>query len=92
MKQNGIYRGEWCASSHPHQRREELRRNHESEELKALKEKLDAGWQAKVTGVKHKRPRITKQTENFKVVMVFGKPMKLTIQEYNDHWDFTVEK
>lgn len=92
MKQNGIYRGEWAGCSDFQERKEELRRNHESEELKVLKEKLDAGWQGKITGVKHKRPRITKQTENFKVVMVFGKPMKLTIQEYNDHWTFTVEK
>jgi hypothetical protein len=29
---------------------------------------------------------------NFKIVMVFGKPMKLTIQEYNDHWNFRIDK
>ncbi len=32
------------------------------------------------------------EEENFKIVMVFGKPMKLTIQEYNDHWNFRIDK
>ena len=28
----------------------------------------------------------------FKIVMVFGKPVKLTIEEYNTHWNFRVDK
>ena len=90
MRNNGIYRGEWAGCSDFNERKEELRKNHESEELKALKKRLDAEWQGKVTGVKHRRPRI--KQEDFKVVMVFGRPLKLTIQEYNDHWTFTVNK
>ena len=53
MKNNGIYRGEWAGCSDFNERKEELRKNHESEELKALKKRLDAEWQGKVTGVKH---------------------------------------
>jgi len=28
----------------------------------------------------------------FKVIMVFGKPVKLTIEEYNTHWNFRIDK
>ena len=75
MKQ--IYRGQWAGCSNLTEKRKEL--------LKAHKDFLDMladGY--KITAAKPKRQRIKK--ENFKIVMVFGKPMKLTIQEYNSHW------
>ena len=42
---------------------------------------LDEGWQVKVT--KPKRPRIKK--EPFKVIITCFGPMKITIEEYNQH-------
>lgn len=32
------------------------------------------------------------EESGFKIVMVFGRPVKLTIQEYNDHWNFRIDK
>ena len=52
--------------------------------LNKLQKLVDEGY--KLTGVKKE------EEPNFKIVMVFGKPMKLTIQEYNDHWNFRVDK
>jgi len=75
MKQ--IYRGQWAGCSNLTEKRKEL--------LKAHKDFLDMladGYE--ITAAKPKRRRIKKN--NFKVVMVFGKPMKLTIEEYNNHW------
>lgn len=54
--------------------------------IKKLQKLIDAGYE--LTGVS-KKPA---EKENFKIVMVFGKPMKLTIQEYNDHWNFRIDK
>ena len=42
---------------------------------------LDEGWQVKVT--KPKRPRIKK--ESFKVIITCFGPMKITIEDYNEH-------
>ena len=53
--------------------------------IKRLQKLIDTGYE--LTGIK--KPA---EEENFKIVMVFGKPMKLTIQEYNDHWNFIVDK
>ena len=53
--------------------------------IKRLQKLIDTGYE--LTGIK--KPA---EEENFKIVMVFGKPMKLTIQEYNDHWNFRVDK
>ena len=53
--------------------------------IKKLQKLIDAGYE--LTGIK--KPV---EEENFKIVMVFGKPMKLTVQEYNDHWNFRVDK
>ena len=89
MKQN-IYKGEWVGCSDFQERRNQAKANHNAFVVSDLKKRLDAGWQLTKTTVKHKRPRIKK--ENFKIVMVFGKPMKLTIQEYNDHWNFRIDK
>ena len=75
MKQ--IYRGQWAGCSNLTEKRKEL--------LKAHKDFLDMladGYE--ITAAKSKRRRIKK--ENFKIVMVFGKPMRLTIEEYNNHW------
>jgi hypothetical protein len=77
MKQN-VYRGEWAGCSDLTERRKELLKAHEE-----FQKMLNDGYTiSKVT--KPKRQRIKK--DNFKIVMVFGKPMKLTIQEYNSHW------
>ena len=54
--------------------------------IKRLQKLINDGYE--LTGVS-KKPT---EEENFKVVMVFGKPMKLTIQEYNDHWNFRIDK
>lgn len=54
--------------------------------IKKLQKLIDAGYE--LTGVA-KKPV---EKENFKIVMVFGKPMRLTIQEYNDHWNFRIDK
>ena len=54
--------------------------------IKKLQKLIDAGYE--LTGVS-KKPA---EEENFKVVMVFGKPMKLTIEEYNTHWNFRIDK
>ena len=86
MKQNGIYRGQWAGCSDLTERRKELTKAHEE-----FQKMLDNGFQLKE--VKHKRSRIKKQVEpGFKIVMVFGKPMKLTIEEYNTHWNFRIDK
>ena len=53
--------------------------------VKKLQKLIDAGY--KLTGAKK-----ADEESNFKIVMVFGKPMKLTIQEYNDHWNFRIDK
>ena len=53
--------------------------------VKKLQKLIDTGYE--LTGIS-KKP----EEENFKVVIVFGKPMKLTIQEYNDHWTFDIQK
>jgi len=54
--------------------------------IKKLEKLIDAGY--KLTGIS-KKPV---EEENFKIVMVFGKPMKLTIEEYNIHWNFRIDK
>lgn len=85
MKQNN-YRGEWAGCSDFKERREQLSKAHEE-----FQKMLDNGFQLKE--IKHRRPRIKKTAEpEYKIVMVFGRPMKLTIQEYKDHWNFTIEK
>ena len=53
--------------------------------IKRLQKLIDTGYE--LTGIK--KPV---EEENFKIVMVFGKPMRLTIQEYNDHWNFRIDK
>ena len=54
--------------------------------INRLQKLIDAGYE--LAGIS-KKPA---EEENFKIVMVFGKPMKLTIQEYNDHWNFRIDK
>ena len=57
-------------------RMKELRENH-----KRIQEMIDNGWQLKTTKVK--RPRIKK--EKFKVIITCFGPMKITIEEFNEH-------
>ena len=80
MKQSN-YKGEWARSSATPSRKERIKA-HEEFEASELKRMLDDGWKA--SGAKVKRPRI--KQEKFKIVMVFNKPMKITIEEYNKHW------
>jgi len=54
--------------------------------IKKLQKLINAGYE--LAGIS-KKPA---EEENFKIVMVFGKPMKLTIQEYNDYWNFRIDK
>ena len=62
-------------------------RNKCEQGIKKLEKLIDAGYE--ISGIKK-----VQQSEEpeFKIVMVFGKPMKLTIQEYNDHWTFDIQK
>lgn len=90
MKQN-IYQGEWAGCSDFKERREQLSKAHQEFQNSELKKMLDNGFRLKE--VRHKRPRIKKTAEpEFKIVMVFGRPVKLTIQEYKDHWTFDIQK
>ena len=54
--------------------------------IKRLQKLINDGYE--LTGVS-KKPA---EEENFKIVMIFGKPMKLTIEEYNTHWNFRIDK
>ena len=86
MKQNRT-RGEWVGCSDLTERKRELKRNHESEELKALKAKLDAGWTGKVTGVTHQKPkrqRIQKPATPRQVVVTLGGEWTVTLN-YEDY-------
>ena len=52
--------------------------------IKKLQKLIDAGYElAKVEKV---------EKPEFKIVMVFGKSVKLTIEEYNTHWNFRIDK
>lgn len=70
------YRGEWCGTSHPKERRAELLKAHEE-----FQRMLDNGYEVRCTGVKHRRPRIKK--EPFKVIITCFGPMKITVEEFN---------
>ena len=77
MKNNQT-RGQWAGSSHLKERYDELKKAHE--EFQKL---LDSGFQ--ITAAKKvKRPRIQKaQQPKYVVTLVFGKELKMTIEEYN---------
>lgn len=77
MRQNRI-RGEWAGSSHLKERYNELKKAHE--EFQKL---LDSGYE--ITAVKKvRRPRIQKaQQPKYVVTLVFGRELKMTIEEYN---------
>jgi len=77
MKQNRI-RGEWAGSSHLKERYDELKKAHE--EFQKL---IDSGYE--ITAVKRvRRPRIQKtQQPKYVVTLVFGRELKMTIEEYN---------
>jgi len=81
MKQNGIYRGEWAGCSDFNERRRELMRNHESEELKAL---IARGFKPKA-----KRPRIKVAKNPRQVVVTLGGDwtLKLSFEEYKQRGD-----
>jgi len=87
MKQKA--KGVWVGSSSTPTRDERLKA-HQEFEASDLKKMLDNGWEITKTEVKHRRPRI--KHEKFKVVMIFNRPMKLTLQEYNDHYVIAFNK
>lgn len=68
----------WAGCSNFKEKREELLKAHEE-----FQKMLDNGYQVKCTGVRHKRPRIKK--EPFKVIITCFGPMRITIEEYNQH-------
>lgn len=77
MRQNRI-RGEWAGSSHLKERYDELKKAHE--EFQKL---IDSGYE--ITAVKRvRRHRIQKtQQPKYVVTLVFGRELKMTIEEYN---------
>ena len=77
MRQNRI-RGEWAGSSHLREKYDELLQAHQ--EFERL---LAEGYE--ITSVrKAKRPRIQKaQQPKYVVTLVFGRELKMTIEEYN---------
>ena len=85
MKQNGL-KGEWVRSSSTPSRQERLK-DHDEFMASKLKEMLDNDWEIRKVKVRHRRPRIHKpKEESFKVVIILGKQLKLTIGEYNNHY------
>jgi hypothetical protein len=80
MNNKKIYKGEWCISSSIPCRKERLKA-HRKFEASDLKRMLDEGW--KIKAVRPKRPRIQKY--GFKVIITCFGPMKITIEEYNQH-------
>ena len=70
------FKGEWAGCSNLNDRRKELLQAHQE-----FLEMLNNGWQVKSTKVK--RPRIKK--EKFKVIITCFGPMKITVEEFNQH-------
>ena len=68
------------------ERWEQLKKAHEEFELSELKKRLDDEW--KIASSKVKRQRIKYQPT--KIVMVFGKPMKISLEESRDHYTLTI--
>jgi len=60
-------------------------RNKCEQSIKRLEKLLNTGYE--LTGCSK-----VEEESGFKIVMVFGRPVKLTIQEYNDHWNFRIDK
>lgn len=75
-------KGEWVRSSSTPSRSERLKA-HEEFQMSELKKMLDEGWNITKATVKHRRPRIKK--EKFKVIITCFGPMKITIEEFNEH-------
>jgi hypothetical protein len=80
MNNKKVYKGEWCISSSTPCRKERLK-THKEFEASDLKRMLDRDWELKA--VRPKRPRI--QHQGFKVIITCFGPMKITIEEYNQH-------
>ena len=59
-------------------------RERAEQKLKRLQKLLEQGYE--IAGIKKK------EEPDFKIVMVFGKPMKLTLEEYNTYWNFRIDK
>lgn len=71
-----IYKGKWVTRSNIPNRKERLA-SHKEFEASDLKERLDEGW-------KPKRARIRRPKQV--ITVVFGKDVKLTLQEFNDRY------
>ena len=77
MRNNRI-RGEWAGCSHLKEKRDELLKAHQE-----FVDMLANGFKVDDVKVKSKRPRIKR--EKFKVIITCFGPMKITIEEYNQH-------
>lgn len=66
---NNNHMGEWVRSSSTPKRSERLK-THEEFEASELKKMLDKGWEIKSAKVKHRRPRIEKESK--KPFKLFG--------------------
>lgn len=78
MRNNSI-RGEWAGCSHLKEKRDELLKAHQE-----FVDMLANGWRVDGIKVKSKRPRIVKAKQSrYVVTLVFGKELKMTIEEYN---------
>ena len=81
MKQN-VYKGEWCASSTPlHEKMKELQEAHRHFEQMVVSGEIKIDVPV-VT--KARRNRI--MVEKFKTVTVWGKEMRISIDEYKTHY------
>ena len=71
-----IYKGKWVTRSNIPNRKERLE-SHREFEASDLKRMLDEGW-------KPKRARIRRPKQV--ITVVFGRDVKLTLQEFNDRY------
>ena len=76
MEQSRKHRGEWAGCSDLKHQREELLQAH-----KEFLEMLADGY--KIKEVRVRRPRIKK--EKFKVIITCFGPMKITVEEFDEH-------
>ena len=81
METKKFYRGQWAGSSHLNEKIASLKANHNSDELKELKERLAAG---ETIVSCHKRPRIKSAKTPKQVVVSLGEgwTLKLSFSEY----------
>ncbi len=80
MKQNKVYHGEWAGCSDFKERQVELRKAHQHFQEMVISGEIKID----VPNVSRKRQRIT--SEKFKTITIWGKEMRITIEEYRTHY------